>query len=482
MTQQVNRSTSSPSTIALFDVLCDAPTPADKDEAFSLAAELLLGNYFPACLENGKAMEGGTGVTDSERPLWDTANKGAKHMVQSAFGIAKKNGRIYATKNNRIRMKTSLARQWSVEKEMDSLPGPKEPLGVQEFGDVTYYAGIPEWEGWSWAPLYPKDVAHVRMVHPFPLNTIRKSFPGWDITESPDGLITFSAPVGSPVKQVVSEWLTSRGIICDGVRSSSNVKRRNLRDLHPDFLEAVVMNSLPLAYGLIAKEHKASMEVLTGSDADTNAWVRLWVVELVSTFNAQLGRPFGTWVRSKLKYQVQDLNRRISGRTASDAERELAKAQVVVEQGTGAKASNKDLADTLGITVGELSEKQAFVGRLRSLRVPKTLDVGPDAPEIPVIDPTANPEQEALSRERGQRITLAVLNACGHVQPFNQKPTLDYPLAFLSVYLMQWGDWVKTDLQTLAGCSAGKMKEQLGTVHKALRSDLSDLSQGSPPK
>lgn len=468
----------SPSSIELYNLICDGQPHLEAELRPRVVAAALATDYW-ACVRHGERLNRSqTEDGEQGRPLRELALSGARYAANNALHVAKRDGR--ATRAGRGKTKTitanpDFAAAWSVEKSERERPQTREPVSTQRFGKVTYYGGIPEWEGWAHAPLRKRDVAHVRLVHAVPLDQLRAAFPGWVVNESPDGLVSVSAHPGAPVKQVVNEWLAANNLAHEGVRDAFGVRRRDLSELPEGFLHGLVTRTVPLAQGIVSRRHGAAMEVLTGSTEDAQAWVRLWIVELVATFDAQLGRPFGTWVAGKLKYKVQDLNRQINGRTASDLEIKFAKAQEKLEKDGNQTPDKAALAQELKLAPSEMEAKRNTLAQLRAIRLAFTLDVAPDAPEIPIVDPHANPEKDAIAREQASRITMALLTSSGYYDHRNAVAELELPLGFLITYLLQWDEWVKADLTYLAGCPTSRVNREVETVRQRLRVELEDM-------
>jgi len=455
---------------AMYDAVCN-DNVTSREAVLQIGALAALAADYPAALKEGERIR-----KKKDGSLATNAMSGARSFARNGLRIAVRDKNIVTLSDGEtLQPQAQFAREWLLQLDVEKEQRPREPVTVQKFGTVTSYAGMTEWEGWAYAPLKARDSAKVRLLHPIPLDQLRATFPGWSVTESADGLVDVSAHVDAPVKAVVSEWLKANNIVHEGVRDARNVRRRNLSELPYQFRNEVILKSLPIAHGVVSRRHGAAMEVLTGSMEDAQAWVRLWVVELVSTFNAELGRPFGTWVNSQMKYKIQNLNREINGRTASDLEIRFAKAQERLTNETGRIPDPKELADEMGISRNQLNSKSTVLQQLRAIRSANTLDTAPDVPEVPIVDVRENPEREAVDRETASRVTMALLAASGTVNSATGQSVLEYPLGFLITYAMEWGEWVKTDLTHLAGCPSSQVGNQLRAVQAHLKRDLHDL-------
>ena len=467
----------SATTRAIYDFLSDEEQHF-REEVLDVAMAATLAVDYPRCIKEGKR-------TRKERPanIQEYAHSGARHFARNNLMIAERNKKVITTGKNdnaRCRMPVSFAREWVEARKVEKQHKQIDPVTEQEFGDVTYYAGMTEWEGWAYAPLIARDIAHVRPSLSIPISRLKKAFPGWDILEGPDGLLSISAHPGAPVKEVVTQWFNDNDIHHDGVRDAKNVKRRNLNQLLPSFYQDLMEKNVYFGKSLVARRYQASMKKLVGDDKDEiSANTMLWIVELATSFDATRGRPFGTWVTNQIPRKIQDLNRATHGRTASDGEMQLSKARTEFETQNSRSASTKELRDMLGYSPEEMRNKTRHISNLIGIRSATSFDTGPDSPEIQVTDDRANPEKDILDREKAQQITLALLSASGVFDPSTGRPIMTKPLGFLITYLMVWDDWVKGDLVLLAGCADRKATDEVEEVQAELAKILTDLRYAS---
>jgi DNA-directed RNA polymerase specialized sigma subunit len=474
-TELPDRSAFSATTHGMFDLLCDAKAHPQETVLKAAMAAGLADDYL-RCIEEGRRARRGRPAS-----LQEYAHSGARSFARNNLRLSVRNGRLELTDTPdgvMVTMPRQFAAKWAVVKRAHTRRQQREPVAVQPFGEVSYYAGIPEWEGWAYAPLVARDVAHVRPSVPVSLPVLEAAFPGWEVREAPDGLISVAAATGAPVKDVVAQWFAEQAIHHDGVRDAKNVRRRNLAELPIDFYSDLVAKSVPFARGLVGARYGASMQRLVGDYDDIDGYVTLWVLELAQSFDATLGRPFGTWITNQLPRKVQDLNRASHGRTASDAEMRHAKARAEFEGKFGRTPTEKELREVLGLTKEEMRAKRSHLTVLASLRSPTPLDSGPDAPEIQIADDRLTPDQIAEKEERSQQITLSLLAASGTYNPETGTPVITKPLGFLVTYLMMWDEWVKGDLIALAGCADRKVTDEVEVVHTALAKALSELRGG----
>lgn len=453
--------TVSPATSAIYDLLSDGQLHELEDVLKSGAIGILAADY-GRCIAEGKRARHHRNAS-----LIEYAKSGARAIARNNLMIAKRNGKVNITKRKTqpdlVRMPAVYSIEWRRKsKEASATPGVQ---GNQVFGKITKYAGITEWEGWSYSPLVSKDVVHVRPTTPVPLTVLREAFPGWEVSESPEGLVTISALSGAPVKEVVADWFSTNNVYHEGVRDAKNVRRRNLNQLPKPFFQDLMKSSTSFARGLVASRHGAAMQKLVGDNDDIDGYVAQWVLELAAAFDPSLGTPFGAWLTKQLPRKIQDLGRAQHGRTAADAEILYSRAVHEYEVKYGKTPSTEELRKLMKLSREEFRAKTKHLQTLQNLRSTTTIDVDPDQPEVAIEDSKPRPEEIALAREKSQQITLALLAASGRIKEGEDLPTMTMPLGFLVTYLMHWDDWVKGDLIHLAGCADRKVTEELEKVN-----------------
>lgn len=455
----------------IFDVLSDGKVHK-LYEISEVGKNAHLTVNYNACVRAGRKDKNGRKLT-----IVEAANQGGEKLIRETIESAVSQGILTKTATG-YKMLRKKDPRWGRRPDASHQTDPffeGSTYSPQQWGEVAEYGGMTEWEGWSYAPLETRDLVHVRLVHPIPLDTLLEMFPVWDVTESPEGSVVVAGKPGDPVKGAVMEWLLKNNIPYESVREAKNVKRRDLRKLPSSFLQDLMNRSIPLAYSTVAKKHRASMEVLTGSLEDTKAWVSLWVVEFATMFDAEKGRPFAAWAQIQIKHKVQDLNRSINGRTASDLEIKWARAQELLEARYGRQPTVEEISKELNISLGDGQMKRSIIGQMKAIRSAAPLDTGPDTADLPLIDHLADPEEETLRRETKQRVTMAILSAAGVLDEETNQRELELPLGFIATYLMEWDDWVKSDLIALSGCASSKITKELVLLRSSLKNQLEDL-------
>lgn len=475
------RSTVGTASRSMFDFLCDGRWHA-KDTVISVGVASVLKDEYERAVTEGKRLR------KNAAQEHEYADSGARYLVRSALRIAQRNGRISSDPNNseRVRMTAQVARQWRRMRSAEETANqsteapPSDGVSRQRFGEERVIAGWREFDAWSLSPLSARDVAYVRPNVDVPIEELRRGFPSWELALEPDGLISIAAPCGTPVKDVVTQWLAEQGIFHEGVRDARNVRRRDISKLPPEFLEELVTYYTAYAHRRIRGRHANSMQKLVGDADDIAGEVALWVMECIAGFDPTHGVPFGAWLTKQLPNKVMDLNRASFGRTAADAEMRRAKAMEDFEAKHGVSPTQEQLREILGLSEAEFQRKERDLAHLRGLRATSTLDTAPDAPELPVPDITADPEGDALRLEQNQMISRALLAASGEWDPETGRAIKLRHLGFLIVYLVTWQEWTRGDLSLLAGRAARVVTEEVNAVQDELAERLDFLRAGRP--
>lgn len=476
-TKPVKREAFSATTTAMLDALCATGSMSVGDVlAHGIAATL--GSDYDKAITAGKRARRSTSCTVAEY-----AHSGARALSRTYLFIAQKNNHITLTgrtDSDTAAMTPEFRRAWKRELDASTARRIQEPIATQPFGDITYYAGMSEWEGWAHAPLRSYDVLHVRPYTSIDISTWTQAFPGWTIKESPDGMISIMAPVGAPIKDVVLPWMDEHGIHHEGIREAKNVKRRNLDELPPAFLADLLDTTTPFARGIVKGRHGSSVRRLADDMDDIHSYITIWLLELAQSFDASLGNPFGTWVTKQLPRKVHDLNRTLHGRTASDAEMFYARAVADYQAKYGRSPSISELADELGITVEAVKAQKRHMDGINSVRNAAPLvraDRDDEEETVQIPDTGQSPEDFVEVDERAHQITMAILTATGVGPTEGGGAKLRKPMGFLVTYLLNYDDWVKGDLIHLAGCRDRKVSDEVSSVNKSLARNLSDYSR-----
>lgn len=359
----------------------------------------------------------------------EAANRGVDTLFNRAVREAEKKNQIKISHQGQyVRMYAKYVPLWKAQ--MGNLHySEHRPVFVeQKYGKVAYYGEYTEWEGWAQAPLVSYSGAHAKIVESIDLDELKHRLPGWYVQFSPEGLLTVGGPVDSPTVDVLKEVLTDMGIAFSNAKAIKNLRRRDLNELPEAFKAEMFERMSQVAHSVVLGKMKNSMAVLTDSVDDARAYASLWTVELATCFDPSRRSPFEPWLRNQLKFKVQDLNRKISGRRGSDMERNIGRAVEQVEAREGRPATADDIAKELGIDRDTYAQNKKTVTQVKSLRTYTPLD---DSTSITAKESI---EDEILELEKAQRVTCALVNTMQH------RPTeTSGAIGFLATYLSFWG-------------------------------------------
>lgn len=479
----INRSRFSTTTLAMLDAIAHTGNMR-IGPALAIGIKTLLAEDYTKAVQAGKRARRSTSASTHEYAL-----SGARALCRAYLFIAARQQHITVTgktDTDIATMSPSYRTTWKQHLTTLNQRRIQEPITKQKFGDITYYAGISEWEGWAYAPLYSYDVLHIRPYQVVDTAAWEAAFPGWTIKESPDGQISVLGPVGAPVKEVVVQWMSEHDIYHEGIREALNVRRRDLNELPPPFLQSLIKDITPYARGLVKGRHGSSMRRLSEDPDEIHSYITIWILELIQSFDASLGNPFGTWVTKQLPRKIHDLNRTLHGRTASDAEMFYARAVAEFQTTHGRNPTLTELAENMNVGIDVVKSHKRHMDGINSIRHASPLVRENDSEsttetiDVPATDEPL-PEELAEEEERAYQITMAILAATGSGPTENGPGVLRKPLGFMVTYLLNYDDWVKGDLITLAGCRDRKVSDEVASVNKSLARNLSEYRRSQEP-
>ncbi len=259
------------------------------------------------------------------------------------------------------------------------------------------FGGLPEADGWTLAPITPRDRVHFRVDHELPLEEFRADLPdGVTVSyDQGDGLYRVDGARGSaPVlADWVRAWCARHGCSTVGLRAETDVRRRAPRDLPADFLNDLCRHYGPVSLKRLQRNMSTIRLHLPDPD-DLGQQVYEWVLKAVAQYDETKGVPFGAFLATQLSKWVHDLGRNAHGRTAADTEHKQQKAIAAFIAEHQRRPSEKELAAYMGQTVATLRRNSQTVATLNGLRNLQSLDGGPDATEILLPDSSRGPGRD----------------------------------------------------------------------------------------
>jgi hypothetical protein len=319
------------------------------------------------------------------------------------------------------------------------------------------FGGIPEADGWTLAPITPRDRVHFRVDHELPLDEFRDDLPdGVTVSyDQGDGLYRVDGACGSAsvLADWIRAWAARHGSSTIGLRAETDVRRRAPRDLPADFLNDLCRHYGPVSLKRLQRNMSTIRLHLPDPD-DLGQQVYEWVLKAVSQYDETKGVPFGAFLATQLSKWVHDLGRNAHGRTAADTEHKQQKAIAAFIAEHQRRPSEKELAAYMGQSVATLRRNSQTVATLNGLRNLQSLDGGPDATEILLPDSSEAPDPTARRDQRAGQPNV---------------------LGWATWYLTTWGGQTKTQLSSDLNTSVRNMNVYADRVEQALKARLSEL-------
>ncbi len=342
------------------------------------------------------------------------------------------------------------------------------------------FAGIPEAEGWTLAPIVARDRVHFRVDRELPLADFRRELPD-GVTVSYDqgeGLYRVDGACGTAdmLAEWVKAWCARRGTATVGLRGETDVRRRTLHDLPPAFLDELCRHYLPISLKRLQR-NSSTLRLHVPDPDDLTQQVSEWILKAVGQFDEGKGVPFGAFLATQLSKWVHDLGRNAHGRTAADTEHKQQKAVAAFLAEHQRRPSEKELAAYMGQSVATLRRNSQTVTTLNGLRNLQSLDGGPDAAEIMLPDTHEAPD-EILGEAEQTVLSHALTAACApdpDARP-DQRAGQPNVLGWATWYLTTWGGLTKTQLSADLGTSVRNMNVHADRVERALKQRLAELA------
>jgi hypothetical protein len=342
------------------------------------------------------------------------------------------------------------------------------------------FGGIPEAEGWSLAPITPRDRVHFRVDRELPLDEFRDDLPD-GVTVSFDqgeGLyrVDGACGTGQVLADWVRAWCAGRGCITVGLRAEADVRRRAPRDLPPAFLDDLCRHYLPVSLKRLQRNMSTIRLHLPDPD-DLTQQVSEWILKAVGQYDEGKGVPFGAFLATQLSKWVHDLGRNAHGRTAADTENKQQKAVAAFLAEHQRRPSERELAAYMGQSVQTLRRNSQTVATLNGLRNLQSLDGGPDATEVMLPDTSEAPD-EIMGEAEQTLLSHALTAACAPDPDARRDQRAGQPnvLGWATWYLTTWGGKTKTQLSADLGTSVRNMNVHADRVEKALKQRLTELA------
>lgn len=185
-----------------------------------------------------------------------------------------------------------------------------------------YFGGILEDEGWLLADLKTQDLVHFRAEPDLTREKIHKLIGGkLSRIQIDEGLYRVFSTNGDKVFNTLKDFKENDGKSFEirGMRLEKNLRRRELDDLPPQFV-----NDLSKYYGQFAKVllrgYMSSVTKHISDPDDIQQQIYIWVLDAIQRYDAKTSIPFAAYLSASLAKWVFNLNRKAYGRAVADAE------------------------------------------------------------------------------------------------------------------------------------------------------------------
>lgn len=242
----------------------------------------------------------------------------------------------------------------------------------QKYGEVSYYAGIPEWEVWADAPLISRDIFYFTIDNKYNLEQLKLLFSDGEIVEPyPCKLKLVVSPKLNLTSDGIRRTLNRDGLQVSDMKSFRNIKRRNLNLLPPQFLKAVVEENSLYIQKLIYRKYASQVSQIIESSEDIQGLAVEIVLELAESFDTKSGAPFASYVAIKLPNKLIDKARTLNGRTLNDFASMLNK---ILYSGTTPPVQPEEISRLMKMPHEVYERRLQELGGLRSVQNPASLN------------------------------------------------------------------------------------------------------------
>lgn len=490
-TRPLNPTGVSPATAAMFDLLSDGQWHPNH-EIIAVGAAVCRKTEPDLALRTGarvrhRALAKGRPIT-TEMLL----DSGARDIARNRLMIAVRSGRVERD-GNRHRMLPDSAAQWrQLRFHTPTLPlplprtnsttpttppsnPPAQATTAPTSRTTLTFGGLTEAEGFDHAPLIVIDRVHFRAWDTLPLDELRAAIPqAISVTvDDGEGLYRVDGPRGSgqQLAQAVKEWCHSNGYQTIGLRAEHELKRRNLKDLPPQFLAELCQHYHKVGMRRVRRS-VSTVRMYLPDTSDIEQQVYEWILEAVARFDHTKGVPFGAFFATRLAHWIHDLSRKPNGRPAADIENRHHQAEAAFVAEHHRRPTEKELADYMGVSVAELRRSSQLVATVNALRNTQPIDTDEDEPDLPL--PSAERvEDDIIDDTQRSLLSQVLVAACAPDADGNNTTTgrASRPnvLGLITVYATTWGGLTKTEVAARLGTSLKNLRTYTSRVEQQMR-------------
>ena len=456
----------SPATTAMFDLLSDAKHHANV-ALIKVGAAAALADDFEAALAFGKRVRRQYWGADDLLDDTTVAATGAAEIARNGLYTAVRSGRLIRD-GDRHRMFADVAEQWRAERgELITTI----PAGLE-------IAGLPEWEGWLFAPLTERDMVRFNsddmQVSTLRAHLRRKLGNGVVVTGNGVDLIRAVCPNGAKAKAEIERFCSRHGTTVRSLRVTRGVRRRDTSKLPPGFLDGIVLAYGSMAQRVLSRQRNRLLDVMPAADADDIAqFANLLVLEAATRYDDGKGVPFEAFVIGSIPQELSNLQRERWGRGGADAELWWRRATTAFYAEHGHEPTAAELAEYTGVEPKDVLERQRLAADIARVRAARSTDVLDRDVLEHVSVPAGAEDGSAVTAERivlgeqAQTELSAALTSAGVAVS---------PLGWAAVYLQTWCASSAPTIAAALGAHERQVKESALKVCAAMRQYIDDDS------
>ena len=238
-----------------------------------------------------------------------------------------------------------------------------------------WFGGILEDDGWLLSELKKYDLVHFRADSSLTRTQIHKAVGGkLSLIQIDDGLFRVFSHSGEEIFSTIQEFKDMNpSYDIRGMRLERNLRRRELEDLPPRFVDDLVKY-----YGQFAKvllrAYMSSINKHLSDPDDIQQQIYLWVLDAIQRYDAETSIPFAAYLSASLKKWVFNLNRKAYGRAVADAELKHARAIAEFKANNGRDPRPEELAEFLQEDVSATKKDSAVINTVFNLRNISTIN------------------------------------------------------------------------------------------------------------
>lgn len=247
-----------------------------------------------------------------------------------------------------------------------------------------WFGGILEDDGWMLAKLKKFDLVHFRSDATLTREHIHKIVGGKkSLIQIEEGLFrVFSENGRETFDKIQAFKIENPPYDIRGMRLEENLRRRELEDLPPRFVEELVKYYGQFAKVLLRSYMSSITKHLPDQD-DVQQQIYLWVLDAIQRYDAETSIPFAAYLSSSLKKWVFNLNRKSYGRGVADTELKHSRAIAEFKAETGREPKLEELAEILQEDVNAIKKDSAVINTVVNLRNISTINSDENEVHLP---------------------------------------------------------------------------------------------------